>query len=68
MKLIEFEIKKISPSPKDQWEAIEFMVNAQSQLTEALFIMKSLIENNSDKESKEWHEKRIKDFIKQFEK
>jgi hypothetical protein len=60
------DTKKTSKTPKDQWEAIDFMNEAQQRLVEALHIMDSVLENNTD-DFKELHEKRIKDFIKQFE-
>ena len=52
-------------TPKDQWEAIGLMNEAQQGLLEALHIMNSMLENNTD-DFKEIHEKRMKDFLKQL--
>ena len=60
------DTKKTNKTPKDQWEAIELMIEAQQRLLEALHIMESMLENNTDN-FKEIHEKRMKDFVKQFE-
>jgi len=60
------DTKKISKAPKNQWEAVELMNEAQQRLLEALHIMVSMLENNTN-DFKEIHEKRIKDFVKQFE-
>ena len=61
------DIKKTNPTPKDKWEAIDFMNKAQQKLVDALYIMDSMLKNNTD-EFKETHKKRMEDFIKQFEK
>lgn len=61
------DIKKTNPTPKDKWEAADFMINAQSSLVDALFIMDSALNFNTD-EYKEINEKRMKEFIKKFEK
>lgn len=60
------DIHKTNPTPVDKWEAVEFMNKAQQDLLEALHIMESMIENDSD-EYKEIHVKRMKNFIKKFE-
>ena len=60
------DTKKTNKTPKDQWEAIELMNEAQQRLLEALHIMESMLENNTDN-FKEIYEKRMKDFVKQFE-
>ena len=60
------DTKKTNKTPKDQWEAIELMNEAQQRLLEALHIMDSMLDNNTD-DFKELHEKRMKDFVKQFE-
>ena len=60
------DTKKTNKTPKDQWEAIELMNEAQQRLLEAILIMDSMLENNTD-DFKELHEKRMKDFVKQFE-
>ena len=62
---MEIDIKKTNPTPKDKWEAIELMNEAQQRLLEALHIMNSMLENNTD-DFKEIHEKRMKDFVKHF--
>lgn len=60
------DINKTNPSPNDQWHAIDLMVKAQQSLLDSLFILGSVLENNTP-DFKEIHEKRIKEFIKQFE-
>ena len=57
---------KINKTPKDKWEAIDLMIEAQQRLLEAIHIMVSMLENNTD-DFKEIQEKRMKDFVKQFE-
>lgn len=61
------DINKTNPTPKDKWEASDFMVKAQISLVDALFIMDSALNFNTA-EYKEINEKRMKDFIKKFEK
>ena len=61
------DINKTHPSPKDKWESVDFMVKAQNSLVDALFIMDSALTFNTD-EYKEINEKRMRDFIKKFEK
>ena len=63
---MKLDIKKTNPTPENKWEAIDFMVKAQQKLVEALFIMDSAVVNNTE-EFKELHEKKMKEFIKQFE-
>ncbi len=60
------DIKKTNHTPEDKWEAVKLMNEAQQRLIEALHIMDSMLENNTD-DFKEIHEKKMKDFIKQFE-
>lgn len=60
------DTKKTNKTPKDKWEAIEFMNEAQQRLLEAIHIMDSVVENNTE-EFKEIHEIRIRGFLKQFE-
>ena len=60
------DTKKTNKTPKDQREAIELMIEAQQRLLEGLHIMESMLENNTDN-FKEIYEKRMKDFVKQFE-
>ena len=64
---MKLDINKTNPTPKDKWEASDFMVKAQSSLVDALFIMDSALNFNTD-DYKEINEKRMKDFIKKFEK
>lgn len=61
------DINKTNPTPKDKWEASVLMVKAQSSLVDALFIMDSALKYNTD-DYKEINEKRMKEFIKKFEK
>lgn len=62
---MDFDTKKINPTPKDKWEAIDLMNKAQQKLLEALHIMESMLENNSS-DFKEVHEKRMKNFVNEF--
>ena len=64
---MDLDVKKTNPTPKDKYQAIEFMCEAQKQLVDAIFIMNSIVTNPSE-EYKELHERKIKKFIKQFEK
>tara|TARA_R110002049_G_scaffold4063_2_gene29307 strand:- start:10975 stop:11178 length:204 start_codon:yes stop_codon:yes gene_type:complete len=61
------DIKKISKTPKDQFEAIDFMIEFSSKLLDAILIMNSAVKFNTEN-YKEINEKRMIDFIKQFEK
>ena len=63
---IMFDTKKITSTPKDQWEAINFLVKKEQELISALHIMKSIIDNPQD-DFKELHEKRIKEFLSNYE-
>ncbi len=62
---MKIDIKKIIPTPKDKWEAIEFMNEAQQRLIQAINIMISCIENN-EAEDLEFHHKRMNDFISRY--
>ena len=57
----------ISFIQKDKWEAIDLLVKAQSSLIDALLIMDNALEFNTV-EYKEINERRMRDFIKKFEK
>ena len=61
------DIKKTNPTPQDKWDALELLIKAQNNLIDALFIMDSALEYNTE-DSKELHEKRMRDFIDKFEK
>ena len=67
LKNIVLDIKKTSPDPVDQWEAIGLMVNAQSGLLQAIHIMDSSI-GDYDLELRKIHDRIMIEFIKQFEK
>ncbi len=60
------DIKKITSAPEDKWEAFILLNKAQQKLIDALYIMDNVLESKTDY-FKELHEKRMKDFIKQFE-
>lgn len=60
------DIKKTHPTPKNGFEASDFMIKAQSHLIDALFIMNSCIKYTEDGMD-EIHKKRMADFIKRFE-
>ena len=64
---MKLDIKKISPTPQDKWDALELLIKTQQNLIEALFIMDSAIEYNTE-EYREIHEKNMKEFIEKFEK
>ncbi len=64
-KIMKLDVKKTNPTPKDKWEAIELLIKAQGNVVDALFIMDSAIQFNTE-DYKELHEKRMKDFIKKF--
>ena len=61
-----FDTKKITTTPKDQWEAIEALVKKEQELITALHIMQSVI-YNSEPEFKWLHEERIKEFLSNYE-
>ena len=61
-----FDTKKITTTPKDQWKAIDSLVKKEQELITALHIMQSIIDNPQD-DFKELHEKRIKDFLSNYE-
>lgn len=61
------DIKKTHPTPGNNWQAIDLMNKAQQNLVDALHIMDSVLQNNTD-DFKDIHEKRMKNFIKKFEK
>lgn len=63
---MKINITKAAPTPKDQWEAIRMMSYAQQKLIDALHIMSSALEYNTD-EYRDIHERRMKEFIKTFE-
>ena len=63
---MKLDIKKISPSPKDKWEAIDLMVKAHGQLMDAYHIMKSAIEFTTE-EDRVIGDRRMRKFIQQFE-
>jgi len=62
---MKLDIKKTNPTPKNKWEAIELMIEAQQNVIEALHIMDSVLECDTE-EFKEMHEKRMKQFIEKF--
>ena len=62
---MKIDIKKVYKSPSDQWQAIEFMINAQFSLMDAIHIMQSILDN-PDPEYWEFHEKRMKEFISKY--
>ena len=63
--MIEIDIKKTHPPIRDKWDAIHNMNQSQNDLLEALHIMISMIENDSE-EFKESHYNRIDAFIEKF--
>jgi len=61
------DIKKLSKTPKDKFEAIEFMNEFSQHLINAVHIMNSCIEFNGE-EFRESNERRMKNFIETFSK
>lgn len=57
-----FDIKKITTTPKNQYEAINAMVKKEQELIKALHIMQSIVDNPED-EFKELHHKRCREFL-----
>jgi hypothetical protein len=62
---MEIDVKKTNPTPKDRWEAIRMMTDAQQKLVEAIFKMESFI-NDDEKENVDWHRMTMNEFVKQF--
>ena len=62
---MKLDIKKTNPTPQDKWDALELLIKAQQNIFDALFIMNSALEYNTE-EYREIHEKKMKDFIKKF--
>lgn len=63
---MKLDLKKVNPTPKDKFEAIQFMNTAQQHLIDAIFIMDSALRNNSVEDDL-IHEKKMKEFIQKFE-
>lgn len=61
---LDLDYKKINPTPKDKFESIEFMLTAQQNLIEALFILKGI--QVWDEDLDEFHKKRIDVFFDKF--
>ncbi len=60
-----FDIKKITSSVSDGFEAVRLLSKKEQQLVDALFIMQSVIDNPED-ENMEWHMNRINTFLNKF--
>ncbi len=63
---MKLDIKKLNRTPKDGFEAIDYMNEARGYLTDALHIMDSIITNNTE-EFQEIHKRNLRDFINKFE-
>lgn len=63
---MELNIKKLSPTPKDEFEAIRFMHEFSQDLVSAIFIMKSVLEFKAEIDI-EINERRIREFISKYE-
>lgn len=61
---LDLDYKKINPTPKDKFEAIEYMLTAQQNLIEALFILKGI--QVWDEDLGEFHKKRISNYLNKF--
>lgn len=65
---MELNIKKLSPTPKDEYEAIRFMHEFSQDLVSAIFIMKSVLEFKTEIDIEiEINERRIREFISKYE-
>ena len=64
---MKLDIKKTNPTPQDKWDALELLIKAQNNLIDALYIMDSALEYNTE-EHREINERRMRDFIDKFEK
>ena len=62
---MKLDIKKTNPTPQDKWDALELLIKAQNNLIDALFIMDSALEYNTE-EYREIHEKKMKEFVEKF--
>ena len=63
---MELDVKKTSATPKDGFEAIRLLVEAQQNLIDAMFIMDSII-NDDSKDLDNSHLYRMEKFIDKFE-
>ena len=63
---MKLDINKLSPIPKDQWEAIDHMNRFSQNLVSAIFILQSFVEFN-DEPTNNINIERAKKFIDQFE-
>lgn len=61
------DIKKLTATPEDKFEAVRMMNEARQNLLDALHILESFIEFDSEP-FKSIHKKRALNFIKKFEK
>jgi hypothetical protein len=62
--MINIDYSKINPTPTDKFEAIDFMLNSQRELLEAIHILHSIY--IWDQEIDEYHLKRIKAFLLKY--
>jgi len=62
---MKLDIKKTNPTPQDKWDALELLIKAQQNLVDALHIMDSAVNYNTE-EYREINEKKMKEFIKKF--
>ena len=63
---MKLNIKKLCPTPKDEFEAIRFMNEFSQDLVSAIFIMKSVLEFKEEIDI-EINERRIREFISKYE-
>ena len=59
------DVKELVKTPKDQWEAIQYLEKAQQRIIDAIHIMESILDNPNEMP---FHKKRIELFIEQFKK
>ena len=60
-----FDVKKLTTTPKDQWEAIDALVKKEQELIAALHIMQAIIDH-PEEEFMDIHKDRITKFVQQY--
>ena len=60
---MEIDVKTTGKSPKNEWEAIDLLIDSQQNLVDAIHIIISFLEN-PEEENTDFHNKRMKEFVK----
>ena len=58
-----FDVKKITQTPQNQWEAVTLLVKSEQNLIDALWIMQSVIDHP---DLMDYHTDRINKFLNKF--